>query len=54
MNIIKELHLLCCDVFDEEEDDIEVTDETTANDIEGWDSLFPSKSNSRNRKKIQN
>ncbi len=28
-----------CEVFDEEEGDIEITDNTTADDIDGWDSL---------------
>lgn len=39
MELLKELHKIFCKVFEEEEEDIELTDETTADDIEGWDSL---------------
>ena len=35
-DVIRKLNTTFCDVFD---DDIVLTDETTAADIEGWDSL---------------
>ena len=37
MNILKKLEVIFRDVFDDE--DIVLTNETTANDIEDWDSL---------------
>ena len=37
MDILKKLEVIFRDVFDDE--DIVLTDETTANDIEDWDSL---------------
>lgn len=36
--IIEKLNEVFCDVFDQ--DSIEVTDQTTAADIKGWDSLM--------------
>ena len=39
MKTLKELCKIMCEVFDEEEGDIEITDNTTADDIDGWDSL---------------
>ena len=37
MDIYRELREIFCDVFDR--DEIELTPSTTADDIEGWDSL---------------
>lgn len=37
MDITEKLQEIFCDVFDD--DEIEITEETTADDIEGWDSL---------------
>ena len=37
MELIEELNAIFCQVFDD--DDIRITPETTANDIDGWDSL---------------
>lgn len=36
-DIYKQLNGIFCDIFDEE--DITINDETTSNDIDGWDSL---------------
>lgn len=37
MNIRAELNAIFCEVFDDE--DIEIAPETTADDVDGWDSL---------------
>jgi acyl carrier protein len=37
MELMDRLNQIFCEVFDD--DDIKITSETTANDIDGWDSL---------------
>lgn len=37
MNICEELNAIFCEVFDDE--DIEIATETTADEVDGWDSL---------------
>jgi len=37
MNAMEQLNAIFCQVFDD--DDIKIAPETTANDIDGWDSL---------------
>ena len=37
MELMEELNSIFCQVFDD--DDIRITPDTTANDIDGWDSL---------------
>jgi len=37
MELIEELNAIFCQVFDD--DDIRITPEMTANDVDGWDSL---------------
>lgn len=37
MELLKRLNQIFCEVFDD--DDIKITPEMTANDVDGWDSL---------------